>query len=110
MVLGPPLPATMFTEPCGAVDPQPVMPNCEQFSFQGISGIYDFADSCVTGSLVVFQNCDHWLIWSKSVPPTETLYGVEANPPLDDDADGDESDDAARGDLDFANDPETRRD
>jgi hypothetical protein len=69
----------MFTEPFGADAPQPVKLICAQFSFHGISGIYFSADVPVA-VLVELQYEVQLLISSKSVPPTATLNGVEANP------------------------------
>jgi hypothetical protein len=78
-VLAPPLPATMSSKLPAA---QPFSPSCAQESFQGTSGMYDFADEG-TGWLTmevgeVSQKRDSRPIWSKSVPPTATLNGVEA--------------------------------
>jgi hypothetical protein len=92
--LGPPLPPPVVLKSAPAVllqnplDPYGVSKPSKldrsapaQESFQGISGMYDLADSKV----VVFVVFQYVLlvpakVSPKSVPPTATLYGVDAHP------------------------------
>src|SRR5215471_3151211 len=59
---------------------QPFSPAAPHESFQGISGMYPIADSCLPALLVEFQKVFCVPASSKSVPPTATLKGVEAVP------------------------------
>src|SRR5581483_10726381 len=58
----------------------PLLAVAAQLSFQVVSGMYESADERVVELLVALQN----ELWrpasSKSVPPTATLYEVEAKP------------------------------
>src|SRR5579862_8905252 len=51
-----------------------------QVPFQVISGMYDFAEANPVPLFVVFQKVEGFAASSKSVPPTATLKGVEAEP------------------------------
>ncbi len=51
-----------------------------QESFQVVSGMYPSAEAWVTGSFDVAQNVLGLVAWSKSVPPTAVLNGVEESP------------------------------
>src|SRR5512146_975510 len=79
-VLGPPEPAHSCLFELVAHEPVVGEAPPAQLSFQGISGIYDFAESQVPAILVLLKYVD-WLPTSlKSVPPTATLNGVDAIP------------------------------
>src|SRR5277367_6757097 len=69
MVLTPPLPAH-----------SEVLKGSLLLSFQTISGMSLSADCSVTGSALTVQYSSLFATSSNCVPPTATLYGVEARP------------------------------
>src|SRR5712664_3879962 len=79
MALGPPLPPIMLLAVEQTVLRVALVAVAAQVSFQVISRIYPRADSLPT-PFVELQKVDCAPTSSKSVPPTATLNGVEANP------------------------------
>src|SRR6267143_2026507 len=79
MALGPPLPPTMLLAVEQTVFRVALVAVAAQESFQVISWIYPRADSLPV-PFVGLQKLDCVPTSSKSVPPTATLNGVEANP------------------------------
>src|SRR5258706_5424160 len=78
-LLGPPLPATRSLPPLFTVEHVAGVVEAQE-SFQVVSGMYPLADACPGVVFVVFQYGAGLFLSSKSVPPTATLNGVEANP------------------------------